>query len=138
MNNRYDCGDCDFKDGCIHAGAFRRLPEEEGGLGLCLKDRIENDSARGRCIWVRLPDGPLCHHLTMTEYEWLKGKFERKAAEELKTTGADHVLYGTKHYDKDGNLTTVHLGIIPLDDAEFTKRTKDTGDTHVYAVHARR
>ena len=30
-----DCSKCEHK--CIHANAFRRLPREVGGLGLCKK-----------------------------------------------------------------------------------------------------
>lgn len=30
-----DCSKCQRKDDCIHRDAYRRLPEEIGGLGLC-------------------------------------------------------------------------------------------------------
>lgn len=30
-----DCSKCQHKEGCIHRGAYRRLPEEIGGLALC-------------------------------------------------------------------------------------------------------
>ena len=30
-----DCSKCDKKVACPHVGAFRRLPKEIGGLGLC-------------------------------------------------------------------------------------------------------
>ena len=30
-----DCSKCQYQDGCIHREAYRRLPEEIGGLGLC-------------------------------------------------------------------------------------------------------
>ena len=30
-----DCSKCQQKDTCIHNGAYRRLPQEIGGLGLC-------------------------------------------------------------------------------------------------------
>ena len=29
-----DCTECD-KENCIHRGAYRRVPEIDGGLGLC-------------------------------------------------------------------------------------------------------
>ena len=29
-----DCTECDRK-GCIHRGCYRRVPEIDGGLGLC-------------------------------------------------------------------------------------------------------
>ena len=36
------CPTCDKKATCLHSGAFRRVPEVDGGLGLCpeLKERI--------------------------------------------------------------------------------------------------
>ena len=30
-----DCTECDRKDNCIHKNAYRRIPEIDGGLGLC-------------------------------------------------------------------------------------------------------
>ena len=30
-----DCRKCQYKTDCPHNGAFRRLPKEIGGLGLC-------------------------------------------------------------------------------------------------------
>ena len=30
-----DCSKCEHKENCIHKGAYRRLPQEIGGLGLC-------------------------------------------------------------------------------------------------------
>lgn len=30
-----DCSKCQHKESCIHRGAYRRLPEEIGGLALC-------------------------------------------------------------------------------------------------------
>lgn len=32
--NPCNCTNCD-RQGCVHRGAFRRLPKDEGGLGLC-------------------------------------------------------------------------------------------------------
>lgn len=29
------CPDCNKKENCIRAGAFRRMPKVDGGLGLC-------------------------------------------------------------------------------------------------------
>ena len=30
-----DCTECDNKADCIHRDAYRRVPEIDGGLGLC-------------------------------------------------------------------------------------------------------
>lgn len=29
------CHECEKKEDCIHFGAYRRVPEIDGGLGLC-------------------------------------------------------------------------------------------------------
>lgn len=29
------CPECDKRKSCIHSGAYRRMPEIDGGLGLC-------------------------------------------------------------------------------------------------------
>ena len=31
-----NCSKCQYQDGCIHKDAYRRLPQEIGGLGLCM------------------------------------------------------------------------------------------------------
>ena len=35
------CPECARKDVCPHSGAFRRVPEIDGGLGLCQNLRSE-------------------------------------------------------------------------------------------------
>lgn len=46
-------------------------------------------------------------------------KFEAEAIKILKETGADHVLYGVKEYDSDGNLDTVRFYLEPMSEQEF-------------------
>lgn len=36
-SNKCECFKCELKDSCIHVEAFRRMPREVGGLGLCKK-----------------------------------------------------------------------------------------------------
>lgn len=36
-DRKCECLKCEMRDSCIHNGAFRRLPKEVGGLGLCKK-----------------------------------------------------------------------------------------------------
>ena len=45
------CPSCERKDECIHANAFRRMPEVDGGLGLCpkLKDLKERRHGNSGC-----------------------------------------------------------------------------------------
>ena len=65
-------------------------------------------------------------------------KFEAEAIKVLKETGADHVLYGVKEYDSDGDLDTVRFYLEPLSEQEFEDRVvKNSAGMTVYAVHKR-
>lgn len=65
-------------------------------------------------------------------------KFEAEAAKILKKTGADHVLYGVKEYDGDGNLEEVRFYLEPMSEQEFEDRVvKNSAGLTVYAVHKR-
>ena len=65
-------------------------------------------------------------------------KFEAEANKILKETGADHVLYGGKEYDSDGNLDTVRFYLEPMSEQEFEDRVvKNSAGMTVYAVHKR-
>lgn len=104
-----------------------------------IEERHQEDLAYGRMIWVRLPDGPMCHHMTMTEFEEAKKEFNRKAIEVQKETGADCVIYATKTYNEDGSIKVACLDIIPLDRVEYDRRTQSLGakDEMVYTVYKR-
>lgn len=65
-------------------------------------------------------------------------KFEAEAANILKKTGADHVLYGVKAYDGDGDLEEVRFYLEPMSEQEFEDRVvKNSAGLTVYAVHKR-
>lgn len=68
------------------------------------------------------------------ELLWL----ERQAAKEMKETGADHVLYGTKVYDNDDRLVTVQFCMRPMTDEEFYRLTGKARNVLVYALHNHR
>ena len=61
--------------------------------------------------------------------------FERQAAKEMKETGADHVLYGTKIYDNDNRLVTVQFCVQPMTDEEFYRLTGKARNVMIYALH---
>ena len=63
--------------------------------------------------------------------------FERQAKEVLEETGADHVLYGIKSYDNDGNLEEVRYYMIAMDDDRFEKDVASKPGATVYALHRR-
>lgn len=61
--------------------------------------------------------------------------FERQAVKTMKETGADHVLYGMKIFNRDNELVTVQFCILPMSDAEFRRLTKKINNVMVYALH---
>lgn len=65
--------------------------------------------------------------------------FEALAKDVFKEGKADHVIYASKVYDKNGELDVVHFynPVIELSDEEFEKRTNGLTDYVVYALHRR-
>jgi hypothetical protein len=58
MIYRAYCPDCPDNKACIHAGAYRRLPKEDGGLSLCKRLKDNTDPKRPiRCTSC----GRLCY-----------------------------------------------------------------------------
>ena len=65
-------------------------------------------------------------------------EFNVEAIKILKETGADHVLYGIKFYDKsDEHLEEVRFYMLPLSDEEFDRKFNISMNMIVYAVHRR-
>lgn len=62
-------------------------------------------------------------------------RFEREARKLLVETGADHVLYGVKHYDDAGELEEVRFYLQPMDDERFDRDVASAKGVTVYAVH---
>ena len=62
-------------------------------------------------------------------------RFEREARKLLAETGADHVLYGMKHYDDAGELEEVRFYLQPMDDEWFDRYVASYKGVTVYAVH---
>ena len=60
--------------------------------------------------------------------------FEAEAAELLKSSGADHVVYAWKEYDDNGDLKEISFYMMPFDDTEFEKRIQPL-DGIIYALH---
>ena len=62
-------------------------------------------------------------------------RFEVEARKLLAETGADHVLYGRKLYDDDGELDELRFYLFPMTDEEFEKEVVPLNGQQVYAVH---
>lgn len=64
--------------------------------------------------------------------------FENSAAETLRRTGADHVLYAVKIYNTADELTAVQFYMNPMSDEEFSKVAGKGRGTMIYALHSRK
>lgn len=62
-------------------------------------------------------------------------EFELAAKKILEDTGADHVVYGMKIYDDDGELEEIRFYKQPMGEEEFDRVAGIKG-VHVYALHA--
>ena len=64
--------------------------------------------------------------------------FEKDAAEGLRKTDADHVLYAIKIYDASDKLKAVQFFMNPMSDEDFYKMAGKGRGTLVYALHNRK
>lgn len=62
-------------------------------------------------------------------------KFAKEAREVLQKTGADHVVYGLKRYDEDGDLEHVKFYMVPMNDEDFQKDVATLKGCTIYALH---
>lgn len=60
--------------------------------------------------------------------------FENSAAETLRRTGADHVLYAVKIYNTEDELTAVQFYMNPMSDEEFSKVAGKGRGTMIYGI----
>lgn len=63
------------------------------------------------------------------------GYFRKKAEEVMSETGAAHVVYAVKEFDRCGELEEVKFYAMPLSDEEFEKKTSALERVQVYALH---
>lgn len=73
--------------------------------------------------------------MTVSQIQKALLQFEKRAAEKIKETGADHVLYGTKIYDSNDRLVTVEFCMRPMTDEEFYRLTGKARNVMIYALH---
>ena len=61
-------------------------------------------------------------------------RFEVEARKLLAETGADHVVYGRKLYNEDGELEELRFYLVPMTDDEFDD-VAALKNQQVYALH---
>ena len=62
-------------------------------------------------------------------------EFAKKAKEVMSETGADHVVYGLKLYDDDGDLEEVKFYMLPMSDDDFQSDVASLKGCAIYALH---
>ena len=87
--------------------------------------------------WMQWGQAGMVGHgvMTLADAEKELKKFEQKAKELLDQTGADHVVYGVKKYNADGELIDVRFYLEPMDDARFEADVATMKNAMVYALH---
>lgn len=90
--------------------------------------------------WFQWSGGRLinCGQMRRPEIVQMLRKFEAEAQKLLEQSGADHVLYGAKWYEKDGKLSKVSFYMNPMSEEDFEKNVSRLTNVQVYAVHARK
>ena len=95
----------------------------------------------GKTVMCSLRDSTGCimkRRENLSDIPRLLHNFEREAADVMRRTGADHVLYACKIYDGDDSLVAVQFYEEPLDDETFYKITGKVRGALIYALHNRR
>ena len=105
-----------------------------------MKESEEKQMDNGRVRWYYWQNGWVVElgRMPIKQIDQNLRLFERAAAEILRETGADHVLYGLKKYDENGELSEVRFYQEPMTDERFEKDVASMTDTVVYALHARK
>ena len=94
----------------------------------------------GRMVTCSLRDTTGCIRRGQVELSRIPAMIvsqEMDAAEMLKATGADHVLYAAKIYGVNDTLATVQFYMNPMSDEEFYKVTGKVRGAVIYALHRR-
>lgn len=75
--------------------------------------------------------------MTLSEAEKELLKFELAAKKLLDETGADHVVYGIKKYDDEGEIVDIRFYLEPMNDFRFQTDVAVMQNVRVYALHKR-
>lgn len=64
-------------------------------------------------------------------------QYETEAKKLLDTSGAEHVLYGRKLYNEEGDLKEVRFYLLPMSDERFERDVVPLANQIIYALHSR-
>lgn len=90
--------------------------------------------------WVRWTQWSVCGlvgvgQMPLNQVQPNLQRFERMARRLLAEKNADHVLYGVKNYDDNGELEEIKFYLEPMDDERFERDVASIPGVTVYAVH---
>ena len=88
--------------------------------------------------WSRLGSGGeiiACGQMPAKDLEVCLQQLRAKAMSLLEADGTDHVLYGCKVFNRDGELESVEFYMRPMSDADFEKHVSCVPDRLIFAVH---
>lgn len=95
------------------------------------------DVKRYPCLeWNTNGDGLVSYEqLSVDEINSRLKELNSKAADYLKISNSDHLIYGIKFYDNENELATVHFYMCPMLDEEFNRYISPLTNVMVYAIH---
>ena len=64
-------------------------------------------------------------------------RIEPAAKELLVKSGAEHVIYCAKVFDRFGGLAAIHFFLWPMNEDEFDRATRHCRGAQIYALHRR-
>jgi hypothetical protein len=83
-------------------------------------------------------DGNNAGYSDVKRIERLKAEYHEKAVQFQKDSNADHAVYCNISYNADGSMSWARFYTnFSLDETEFDKRTRNSGDNFIGAVHRR-
>lgn len=90
-----------------------------------------------RIRWSQwMQDGTFCcGYIERTAIQEKLAEFRKEAVKLLKATGADHVVYGVKFYDQNGELEEIRFYLSPMSEEKFERDVASIKGVVVYAVH---
>lgn len=90
--------------------------------------------------WLYLADNGETQfgQMPLQEVQKELAKFEKEARRLLEKENADHVVYGMKLYDENGEIDKVKFYLHPMGEEEFQKDVASLKNCVIYAVHARK
>lgn len=95
---------------------------------------MKND---GWVRWFQWDNGCMINfgQMRVKEVDGHLREFAKEARKVMEETCADHVVYGMKLYDDDGDLEEVKFYMVPMNDSDFQSDVASLKGCVIYALH---